>query len=59
MVSSLQGFVHTLGSAVAAGVLAPLLAHTPIYLAFGMLFCLLGGMAGVVGVFESVALIFT
>ena len=43
MVSSLQGFVHTLGSALAAGVLAPLLAHTPLYLALGMLGCLIGG----------------
>ncbi len=43
MVSSLQGFIHTLGSALAAGVLSPWLAHSPLLLALGMLGCLIGG----------------
>lgn len=46
MVSSLQGFVHTLGSAFAAGVLSPLLARQPLYLSLGMLGCVIcGGLA--------------
>jgi len=45
MVSSLQGFIHTLGSALAAGVLSPWLAHSPPLLALGMFGCLLGGGA--------------
>lgn len=44
MVSSLQGVVHTLGSALAAGALSPLLAHRPILLAWGMAGCLLVGL---------------
>jgi len=43
MVSSLQGFIHTLGAALAAGLLSPWLAHSPLLLALGMLGCLLGG----------------
>jgi len=43
MVSSLQGFIHTMGSALAAGLLSPWLAHSPLLLALGMLGCLLGG----------------
>ena len=43
MVSSLQGFIHTLGSALAAGLLSPWLARSPLLLALGMLGCLLGG----------------
>ena len=43
MVSSLQGVIHTLGSALAAGLLSPWLAHSPLLLALGMLGCLLGG----------------
>ena len=43
MVSSLQGFIHTMGSALAAGLLSPWLAHSPLLLARGMLGCLLGG----------------
>ena len=43
MVSSLQGVIHTLGSALAAGVLSPWLAHSLLLLALGMLGCLLGG----------------
>ena len=34
MVSSLQGFIHTLGAALAAGLLSPWLAHSPLLLAF-------------------------
>ena len=43
MVSSLQGVIHTLGSALAAGLLSPWLAHAPLLLALGMLGCLIGG----------------
>ncbi len=43
MVSSLQGVIHTLGSALAAGILSPWLAHSPLLLALGMLGCLIGG----------------
>ena len=43
MVSSLQGVIHTLGSAFAAGLLSPWLAHSPLLLALGMLGCLIGG----------------
>ena len=43
MVSSLQGFIHTMGSTLAAGLLSPWLAHSPLLLALGMLGCLLGG----------------
>ena len=43
MVSSLQGVVHTLGSTLAAGLLSPWLAHSPLLLALGMLGCLIGG----------------
>lgn len=46
MVSSLQGLVHTLGSALAAGILSPLLAQQPLHLALGMLGCVIfGGLA--------------
>lgn len=44
MVSSLQGVVHTLGSALAAGALSPLLSHHPMALAWGMAACLTLGL---------------
>jgi DHA1 family bicyclomycin/chloramphenicol resistance-like MFS transporter len=43
MVSSLQSFVHTLGSAITAGVVAPLVFHAPLHLAFAMAGCAGGG----------------
>jgi DHA1 family bicyclomycin/chloramphenicol resistance-like MFS transporter len=45
MASSLQGFVHSLGSALNAGVVSPLLSGTALTLAAGMLGLLAGGFA--------------